>query len=159
MKAVRFAEYGGPEVLRVVEVEEPHAGARQVRIAVRAAGVNPIDWKIRAGHMREMMPMTLPAGMGLDAAGVVDEVGEGVRGTAVGDAVFGSGSATYAEYAVLSNWAAKPARLTNTVLRNAPSTSFAVTQIPTSAATPNTNSTRSTRSTNPAGATNGAIYV
>jgi NADPH:quinone reductase-like Zn-dependent oxidoreductase len=97
--------------LRVVEVEEPHAGARQVRIAVRAAGLNPIDWKIRAGHMRELIQMTLPAGMGLDAAGVVDEVGEGVRGTAVGEAVFGAGSATYAEYAVLSNWAAKPASL------------------------------------------------
>jgi NADPH:quinone reductase-like Zn-dependent oxidoreductase len=111
MKAVQFAEYGGPEVLRVVELDEPHAGAGQVRISVRAAGVNPIDWKIRAGHMRELIPITLPAGMGLDAAGVVDEVGEGVRGTAVGDAVFGSGSATYAEYAVLSSWAAKPSRL------------------------------------------------
>jgi NADPH:quinone reductase-like Zn-dependent oxidoreductase len=55
--------------------------------------------------------MTLPAGMGLDAAGVVDEVGEGVRGTTVGDAVFGSGTATYAEYAVLSSWTAKPAGL------------------------------------------------
>jgi NADPH:quinone reductase-like Zn-dependent oxidoreductase len=111
MKAVRFAEYGGPEVLRVVEFDEPHAGASQVRIVVRAAGVNAIDWKIRAGHMRETIPMTLPAGVGLDAAGVVDEVGEGVRGTAVGDAVFGSGSATYAECAVLSSWATKPAGL------------------------------------------------
>jgi NADPH:quinone reductase-like Zn-dependent oxidoreductase len=111
MKAVQFAEYGGPEVLRVVEVGEPHAGAGQVRIAVRAAGVNQIDWKIRAGHMREMIPMTLPAGTGLDAAGVVDEVGDGVRGIAIGDAVFGSGSATYAEHAVLSSWAVKPARL------------------------------------------------
>ena len=111
MKAVQFAEYGGPEVLRVVEVEAPHAGAGQLRIAVRAAGVNQIDWKIRAGHMREMIPMTLPAGMGLDGAGIVDEVGGGVRGTAVGDAVFGSGASTYAEYVVLSSWAAKPARL------------------------------------------------
>jgi len=111
MKAVQFAEYGGPEVLRVVEVGEPHAGAGQVRIAVRAAGVNQIDWKIRAGHMQEMIPMTLPAGTGLDAAGVVDEVGDGVHGVAIGDPVFGSGSATYAEHAVLSSWALKPARL------------------------------------------------
>ena len=111
MKAVQFAEYGGPEVLRVVEVEAPHAGAGQVRVAIHAAGVNQIDWKIRAGHMREVIPMTLPAGMGLDGAGIVVEVGEGVRGTAIGDAVFGSGVSTYAEYAVLSSWTAKPARL------------------------------------------------
>ena len=111
MKAVQFAEYGGPEVLQLVEVEEPHAGAGQVRIAVRAAGVNGIDWKIRAGYMREQMPLPLPAGTGMDAAGVVDEVGDGVGGVAVGDAVFGSGSATFAEYAVLTSWAAKPAGL------------------------------------------------
>jgi NADPH:quinone reductase-like Zn-dependent oxidoreductase len=111
MKAVRFAEYGGPEVLRLVEVDEPHAGPGEVRIAVRAAGVNGIDWKIRAGYMREQMPLSLPSGTGMDAAGVVDEVGDGVGDVAVGDAVFGSGSATYAEYALLSSWVAKPAGL------------------------------------------------
>ncbi len=111
MKAVQFAEYGGPEVLQVVEVAEPHAGAGQVRITVRAAGVNGLDWKIRAGYLREQMPLPLPAGTGLDAAGVVDEVGDGVTGVAVGDAIFGSGSATLAEYAVLTSWAAKPADL------------------------------------------------
>src|ERR1700677_295305 len=110
MKAAQFAEYGGPEVLRLVEVNEPHAGPGQVRIAVRAAGVNAIDWKIREGEMREADPITLPAGTGFDAAGVVDEVGAGVSGVgvALGDAVFGIGSATYAEYAVLSSWAEKP---------------------------------------------------
>jgi NADPH:quinone reductase-like Zn-dependent oxidoreductase len=108
MKAVQFAEYGGPEVLQIVEVDEPHAGAGQVRIAVHAAGVNGIDWKIRAGFMRDQSPRTLPAGTGVDAAGVVDEVGDGVEDVAVGDAVFGSGSVTFAEYAVLSSWAAKP---------------------------------------------------
>ena len=111
MKAVQFAEYGGPEVLRLVEVDEPHAGAGQVRIAVRAAGVNALDWKIRAGYMRGQMPLSLPSGTGIDAAGVVDEVGDGVRDVAVGDAVFGSGSATFAEYAVLSSWVTKPAGL------------------------------------------------
>ncbi len=111
MKAVQFHEYGGPEVLRVVDVDEPHAGAGQVRIAVRAAGVNGIDWKIRAGYMRGQMPLELPSGTGMDAAGVVDEVGDGVGGVAVGDAVFGSGSGTLAEYAVLSAWAAKPVEL------------------------------------------------
>jgi NADPH:quinone reductase-like Zn-dependent oxidoreductase len=111
MKAAQFAEYGGPEVLRLVEVAEPHAGPGQVRIAVRAAGVNGIDWKIRAGFMREIIPLSLPAGTGIDAAGVIDETGEGVTGVAVGDPVFGSGSRTYAEHAVLSSWAALPAGL------------------------------------------------
>jgi NADPH:quinone reductase-like Zn-dependent oxidoreductase len=108
MKAAQFAEYGGPEVLRLVEVTEPHAGPGQVRIAVRAAGVNGIDWKIRAGFMREFIPLSLPAGTGIDAAGVIDETGAGVTGVAVGDPVFGSGSRTYAEHAVLSSWAALP---------------------------------------------------
>lgn len=111
MKAVQFSDYGGPEVLRLVEVEEPHAAAGEIRIAVRAAGVNAFDWKIRAGFLREMRPIPLPTGTGLDAAGVIDETGNGVLGVAVGDAVFGSGSKTYAEYAVLSNWAAKPQEL------------------------------------------------
>jgi len=77
MKAVQFAVYGGPEVLQLVEVDEPHAGAGRVRIAVRAAGVNGIDWKIRAGYMSAQMPLPLPSGTGIDAAGVVDEVGDG----------------------------------------------------------------------------------
>jgi NADPH:quinone reductase-like Zn-dependent oxidoreductase len=108
MEAVQFAEYGGPEVLRVVDVEEPHAGPGQVRIAVRAAAVNALDWKIRQGFMKDMRPLDLPAGTGLDAAGVVDEVGEGVEGVAVGDAVFGAGSDTFAEKAVLTGWAPLP---------------------------------------------------
>ncbi len=108
MKAVQFAEYGGPEVLQLVEVAEPHAGPGAVRIAVRAAGVNGLDWKIRAGYLREAMPVRLPSGTGIDAAGVVDEVGAGVGDVAVGDAVFGYGSATFAEYAVLTSWAQKP---------------------------------------------------
>ncbi len=112
MKAVQFSAYGGPEVLKLVDVVEPHAGPGQVRVAVRAAGVNGIDWKIRAGYLKDSRPMALPAGTGFDAAGVVDEVGEGMADVAVGDAVFGSGKATYAQYAVLSSWAAMPAGLT-----------------------------------------------
>lgn len=111
MKAVQFATYGEPEVLRLVDVDPPHAGPGQIRIAVRAAGVNGIDWKIRAGYMSEQRELTAPAGTGIDASGVVDEVGPDVEGVAVGDAVFGSGGATYAEQAVLSHWAAKPAGL------------------------------------------------
>ena len=111
MKAAQFSEYGPPEVLHVVDVDEPHPGPGQVRVAVRSAGVNSIDWKLRAGHMREVMPMGLPAGTGMDASGIVDEVGDGVDDVGVGDAVFGNGSATYAEHAVLDSWARKPDRL------------------------------------------------
>ncbi len=109
MKAVRFSRFGGPEVLEVVELPEPHAGPGQVRIAVRAAGVNPSDWKKRAGLMDEELPQTL----GYEAAGVVDEVGEGVVDVAVGDRVFGlSGEgAAQAELAVLSYYAPIPASL------------------------------------------------
>lgn len=111
MKAVQFERYGSPDVLQVVEVDEPHAGSGQVRIAVRAAGVNALDWKVREGYMKEQMPLDLPAGTGVDAAGVVDEVGDGVQGVSVGDEVFGTGTATYAERAILRSWAAKPPAL------------------------------------------------
>ncbi|MCO5988125.1 NADP-dependent oxidoreductase [Actinoallomurus spadix] len=112
MRKVSFAEFGGPEVLRLVDAEEPHAGPGQVRVAVRAAGVNPVDWRIREGQMQKVRPIELPAGVGLDAAGVVDEVGADVEGVAVGDRVFGEGSSTYAEFAVLSAWAEMPEGLT-----------------------------------------------
>jgi NADPH:quinone reductase-like Zn-dependent oxidoreductase len=111
MKAVQFSEYGGPEVLHVVEVEEPHACIGQVRIAVRAAGVNPSDWKNRAGDARDSEAVQLPSGVGFEASGVVDEIGGGVSSVAIGDAVFGYGADTLAEYAVLSHWARKPANV------------------------------------------------
>ena len=109
MKAVTFSEYGGPEVLHVAEVDAPRPGPGQVRVAVRAAGVNPIDWKARSGMMREVAPLTFPAVDGREAAGVVDEVGSGVDGVGAGDEVFGfavSGAA--AEYARLDAFARKP---------------------------------------------------
>ncbi len=111
MLALRYHEFGDPEVMRVEEAEEPHAGPGEVRIAVRAASVNPFDWKLRAGYMAEVMPVTFPVIPGTDAAGVVDEVGEGVDGIAVGDEVFGLGSATSAEYAVLDIATPKPASM------------------------------------------------
>jgi len=72
-------------------------GPGEIRIAVRAVGVNAMDWKIRSGQMRDMMPLDLPAGIGLDAAGTVYEIGDGVDGVGLGDAVFGTGTNTYAE--------------------------------------------------------------
>lgn len=111
MRAMQFDEYGEPGVIHLAEREEPHAGPGEVRIAVRAAGVNPMDWKIRSGALASMMPLPLPHVPGLDAAGVVDEVGEGVSGVQVGDRVFGNGSATTAEYAVLKRFARIPESL------------------------------------------------
>ncbi|MFF0837687.1 MULTISPECIES: NADP-dependent oxidoreductase [unclassified Streptomyces] len=112
MKKVSFAEFGGPDVLHLIDAKEPHAGPGQIRIAVRAAGVNPVDWRLREGQVLGAHPIELPAGVGLDAAGVVDEVGEGVEGVEVGDRVFGEGASTYAEFAVLSAWARMPEGLT-----------------------------------------------
>jgi len=109
VKAVQYSEYGEPDVLHVADAEEPHAAAGEVRIAVRAAGVNAFDWKLRSGMVAGGEPLAAPAIPGLDAAGVVDEVGDGVTDVAAGDAVFGPvrGGAA-AQYAVLTRWAAKP---------------------------------------------------
>src|SRR5438067_8738920 len=108
MRALQFKAYGGPEVLEWAEAPDPHAGPGQVRIAVRAASVNPIDWKTFAGASSGGKPMAGAGYLGYDAAGVVDEVGEGVSGVSVGDDVLGKGRNTQAEYAVLDSWAAKP---------------------------------------------------
>src|SRR5690242_18901834 len=108
MRALQFSTYGGPEVLEWAEAPEPHPGPGQVRIAVRAASVNPVDWKTFGGLMSGGTPMSGTGYLGYDAAGVVDEVGAGVTGVSVGDEVFGNGRHTQAEYAVLGAWAAKP---------------------------------------------------
>jgi NADPH:quinone reductase-like Zn-dependent oxidoreductase len=108
MRALQFTTYGGPEVLAWEDAPEPHAGPGQVRIAVRAASVNPIDWKVYGGVLAGGEPMTGTGYLGRDAAGVVDEVGEGATGVSVGDDVLGRGDNTQAEYAVLDAWATKP---------------------------------------------------
>jgi NADPH:quinone reductase-like Zn-dependent oxidoreductase len=109
VKAVRFSQFGGPEVLEIVDLPEPHPGPGEVRIAVRAAGVSPSDWKKRQGLMDQELPQT----MGHEAAGVVDELGEGVMDLAVGDRVFGLSAegAAQAELAVLSYYAPVPPSL------------------------------------------------
>jgi NADPH:quinone reductase-like Zn-dependent oxidoreductase len=108
MRALQFKAYGGPEVLEWAEAPDPHAGPGQIRIAVRSASVNPIDWKAISGVMAGGKPMEGIGYLGSDAAGVVDEVGDGVTGVSVGDEVFGRGRNTQAEYAVLDSWVAKP---------------------------------------------------
>jgi NADPH:quinone reductase-like Zn-dependent oxidoreductase len=88
-KAVVFSEYGSADVLRLQDVEVPEPGPGQARIAVRTAGVNGLDHKIRSGLMKDAFPVPFPHVPGLEAAGVVESVGEGVTSVAVGDAVFG----------------------------------------------------------------------
>ncbi len=108
MRALQYVAYGGPEVLTWAEAPDPHAGAGTVRIVVRAASVNPLDWKVLSGAMSGGQPMVGTGYLGYDAAGVVDEVGEGVTGVSVGDEVFGRGRNTQADYGVLDSWARKP---------------------------------------------------
>ena len=113
-RTVQFSEYGGTEVLRVVDSPVPSAGPGQVRVAVRAAGVNPIDSRIMQGFMREVMPLALPAGLGTDVAGVVEQVGAGVSAFQVGDEVMGSSlTPAISEYALAdsANLIAKPAEI------------------------------------------------
>jgi NADPH:quinone reductase-like Zn-dependent oxidoreductase len=100
MRAVRFHSYGPPSVLVLEEIDRPEPKAGEILIKVHDAGVNPIDWKMRAGYLQQYMPVTLPHTPGLDVSGTVASVGEGVVDFKVGDRVFGRGSRTYAEYAV-----------------------------------------------------------
>jgi NADPH:quinone reductase-like Zn-dependent oxidoreductase len=88
-KAVRFSEYGGIDVLRVVEVERPVPGPGQVLVRVKAAGINPGEASIRKGLLRDRWPATFPSGQGSDLAGVVEEIGGGVERFAESDEVLG----------------------------------------------------------------------
>ncbi|WP_286346228.1 NADP-dependent oxidoreductase [Frondihabitans sucicola] len=112
MRAIEFTGYGPSAVARVTEVTEPHAGKGRIRIAVRASGVSPGEIRLRSGAMREIAPITFPYRSGFDAAGVVDEVGSDVAGTAIGDEVFGwpefAARGANADFVVLAAWAPKP---------------------------------------------------
>ncbi|MEU6992779.1 NADP-dependent oxidoreductase [Streptomyces sp. NPDC046465] len=113
MRALTFSEYGSANVLEVTDVPEPHAGPGRIRVAVRASGLTPADCHLRSGRFRDLAPLRLPHTLGMDAAGVVDEVGAEVTGVRPGDEVFGIvdvaelGGAN-AEFAVLAVWAPKP---------------------------------------------------
>ncbi|MFI8852343.1 NADP-dependent oxidoreductase [Streptomyces sp. NPDC053499] len=95
-EAVAYAAYGGPEVLQPTGIDIPEPDPDQVRVAVRAAGVNPLDWKLRSGALSAAMPVTLPHIPGLEFAGTVDAVGDGVSALEPGDEVFGRASSAYA---------------------------------------------------------------
>jgi len=102
MKAIRIHQYGGPEVLAQVETQRPTPGPNELLIKVEAASVNPFDWKVRAGYMKQFFPLTFPATLGWDVSGMVEEVGAAVTLFKRGDEVYtrleaGGG---YAEYVV-----------------------------------------------------------
>jgi NADPH:quinone reductase-like Zn-dependent oxidoreductase len=94
MKRVQFNQYGGPGEMYMGEGDVPPLKRDQVRVKVRAAAINPLDWKQRRGLMKLFMSREFPKGMGSDFAGVVEAVGEAVRHVEVGDAVFGTMEAT-----------------------------------------------------------------
>ncbi|MFI5914472.1 NADP-dependent oxidoreductase [Dactylosporangium sp. NPDC051541] len=112
MKAIVFEQFGGPEVLRLTRAEVPQPGPGQVRLRVRAAGVNQLDWKIRNGWMEQVYPTAFPKIPGLEAAGVVDAVGPDRADLAVGDEVIAlTETGSYAEYALATTAVRKPADL------------------------------------------------
>ena len=108
MRAIQFTEFGGPEVLHVADLPEPHPAAGQIRVRVRAVGINPIDWKVRSG----MMGGELPKVTGQEVSGVVDELGDGVSDVSLGDEVFGpaAGGGGAAEYALVGELGCDSAR-------------------------------------------------
>jgi len=108
--AVVMTGYGAPEVLRWAQVPLPEPRAGQIRIKVKAAGISPTDLALRAGYLKDAIPLPPGTVLGFEAAGTVDAAGPGVTGTSAGDAVtallFGLGG--YAEYALASIWTRKP---------------------------------------------------
>lgn len=112
MKAILFDRFGGTEVLRESDIDVPQPGPGQIRVRVQAAGLNALDGKIRSGALEAVFPTPLPAVPGGELAGVVDALGEGVQGLRVGDEVLGwSDTGSYAEYALATTVAVKPAGL------------------------------------------------
>ncbi len=112
MRAIMYNEFGGADVLALRETGKPEPGPGDVRVKVVAVGVNPLDYKRRYGWVEQFYPTTFPAVPGLEFAGIVDALGEGVTEVAVGDEVFGwTRTGAYAEYALAGDIAPKPAEL------------------------------------------------
>src|SRR4051812_29539006 len=105
MKAVRIHTYGGLEVLAYDEVPVPTPGPGEFLVRIHAASVNPVDWKIRAGYLKDYRPYVLPLILGMDMSGVVESAGPGANGFKPKDEVYamvdGSKGGTYAEYVVV----------------------------------------------------------
>ncbi|MEU9604695.1 NADP-dependent oxidoreductase [Streptomyces sp. NPDC048057] len=116
MKALQFDRFGSPDVIVLREVPKPEPGPGQIRIAVRACGLTPGDWAVVDGLLADRLP-PLPRGLGVEVAGTVDALGEGVIGVEVGDRVFGPAvfdgpTAGAAEYALMAVWARIPVGVT-----------------------------------------------
>jgi len=117
MKAVRFHAYGGPEVLVYEDAPKPEPAAGEVVVKVHATSVNPIDWKIRAGHMKGFREYPLPFILGWDVSGVIESCGADVTQWKPGDEVYGrpdsARNGAYAEYIAVreGDLARKPAKL------------------------------------------------
>ena len=105
MKAVRIHNYGGPEVLKYEDAPRPEPGEGEVLIRVQAAGVNPIDWKVREGDMKDFWPHKFPLILGWDLSGVVEQLGRDVSRFKIGDEVYSLPDPTrngaYADYIVV----------------------------------------------------------
>ena len=101
MKAVVLHEYGGPSKLKYEDFADPEPGPGEVRVHVMAASVNPVDWKMRSGEAREHFPVEFPGILGRDLAGIVESIGEGVKGFSEGDKVFALSHKTYAQLCVV----------------------------------------------------------
>lgn len=113
MKAARMHDYGAADQLKVEEAPQPEPKAGEVLVRLKAAGVNPADWKYRSGAYKAYVPLNFPWTPGLEGAGVVEAVGADVNSFKPGDAVFGPINGTYAEYTVApaGELALKPAAL------------------------------------------------
>jgi len=118
VRALTLQTYGGTESTRLSSVAAPVAGPGQVLVSVRAAGVNGLDWKVREGYVRDVFPLTLPAVLGLELAGVVEAVGPGVTRFKAGDRVMGplGGLGAYADLVAVNevHLAPTPAALDDT---------------------------------------------
>jgi NADPH:quinone reductase-like Zn-dependent oxidoreductase len=105
MKAIRVHEYGGPEVLRYEEAPRPEPGPGEVLVRIRAAGVNPVDWKVREGYLKDALAYRMPFVPGWDVSGIVEAMGPNVTLLKRGDEVYGHPSVVrngaYAEFAVI----------------------------------------------------------
>lgn len=120
MKAAQINSYGGPDVLAIAEVSKPHISDGQVLVEIHAASINPFDVYVRSGGVKEARPLSFPATLGTDIAGIVTEIGPSIEHLSVGDKVYGSASplagatGAFAEFAAIpeNNLAKMPSNAT-----------------------------------------------
>jgi NADPH:quinone reductase-like Zn-dependent oxidoreductase len=138
MKAAQINAYGGSEVIEInLTAAKPSVSAGKILIEVHAAGVNPVDWKVRQGYLKQMAPLKFPATLGGDFSGLVSEVGEGVSDFKKGEEVYGQasvlggGSGSFAEYVLTSaaTVAHKPKRLSHVEAAALPLTGISALQV------------------------------